>query len=121
MAVAERLLVGFAGLAGACGVALAAAAAHGGSPNLAPAAQMLLVHAPALLALAALAAQGRIARTALVASGCAIAVGVLLFSGTLVMGALFGIRPFPMAAPAGGMILIGGWLVLVLSALLRPR
>jgi uncharacterized membrane protein YgdD (TMEM256/DUF423 family) len=121
MAFAERLLVGLAALAGASGVALAAAAAHGGGANLAPAAQMLLVHAPALLAVAALTAQGWLHRPLTLLAGFALALGVLLFSGTLVLGALYGIRPFPMAAPTGGVILIGGWLLLVPAALLRWR
>ncbi len=121
MALAERLLAGLAALSGASGVALAAAAAHGSGTTLAPAAQMLLAHAPAMLALAALAAHGPLHRPLTLLAGFALALGALLFSGTLVLGALYGMRPFPMAAPTGGVILIGGWLLLVPAALLRRR
>lgn len=115
-----RALTALAGLAGAAGVALSAAAAHAGGPNLATAAQMLLVHAPAFLGLAAVAS--RLGRPAVaVAAGLAIAAGLLLFSGTLASTALGGPRPFPMAAPTGGTLMILGWLGVVVSALLPAR
>ncbi|MFD2030171.1 hypothetical protein ACFSKM_07460 [Ancylobacter dichloromethanicus] len=43
----------------------------------------------------------------------------MLFSGTLAARALWNIVLFPMAAPAGGTMLILGWLVLALAAFER--
>ncbi|MHB2166682.1 DUF423 domain-containing protein [Alsobacter sp. R-9] len=117
----ERLLTLVAALFGASGVALSAAAAHGGTPSLASAAEMLLVHAAALVGLSALVATGRVHRKAALVAGGGMSVGVLLFSGTLSLVAFAGVRPFPMAAPTGGTLTILGWLGLAVAALLRPR
>lgn len=97
-------LVLIAGLFGAAGVALSAVAAHAGG-NLGSAATMLLVHAPALLAVG-LTAAPRLARF----GGIVLAVGVLLFAGDLAARHFLGTRLFPMAAPAGGITMIAGWL-----------
>lgn len=112
---ADRILIFIAGLAGAAGVALSAAASHAGGQNLQTAATFLLVHAPALLGVALLA--GRTARL----SGLVLAVGLVLFCGDLLSRDFLGDRLFPYAAPAGGMFLIGGWLVLAASALFDRR
>jgi uncharacterized membrane protein YgdD (TMEM256/DUF423 family) len=111
-----RIVLAAGGLAGAAGVALAAAAAHRGGPNLAVAAQMLLVHAAALPALAAAAATvAGSPRITLVGAGLA-GLGTALFAGTLALGDLAGIRPIPMAAPTGGTLMILGWLVATAGA-----
>ncbi|KQT45214.1 hypothetical protein ASG43_13070 [Aureimonas sp. Leaf454] len=109
-----------AGLLGAGGVAGAAAASHGapGADRLMLAAAMALVHAPALVALAALPL-GSVAWKLL--PGLGFASGVALFSGDLSMRALTGERLFAMAAPTGGVLLIAGWLLLALAALLSLR
>lgn len=107
----NRLLIACGGLAGASGVALSAMAAHSGGPNLGTAASMLLAHAAALLVAALL--PGRLA----VAGGWGLVAGLLLFCGDLVVRDLAGQRLFPYAAPAGGILLIGSWLVLAASAL----
>jgi uncharacterized membrane protein YgdD (TMEM256/DUF423 family) len=107
-------LVLVAGLFGAAGVGLSAAAAHAGG-DLTPAATMLLVHAPALLAIG-LAAAPRLTRV----GGAVLAVGVLLFAGDLAARHFLGTRLFPMAAPAGGMAMIAGWLLVAISAFARP-
>jgi uncharacterized membrane protein YgdD (TMEM256/DUF423 family) len=106
-------LVLVAGLFGAAGVGLSAVAAHA-SGDLAPAATMLLVHAPALLAIG-LAAAPLLTRVA----GAVLAVGVLLFAGDLAARHFLGTRLFPMAAPAGGMAMIAGWLLVAISAFAR--
>ena len=117
----DRLLAALAALAGGLGVAASAAAAHtSGGETLKTAAQFLLFHAPAILALTGLAAAGltRGALTRLAAA--ALLVGLVLFSGDLAMRALVGQALFAMAAPAGGIVLMAGWL-LAAGTLLLPR
>jgi uncharacterized membrane protein YgdD (TMEM256/DUF423 family) len=106
-----------AGLMGACGVALAAAAAHGTpATGLESAAWLLLVHATALLGVASLASQHLLWRPlGLAAMACFVAGGAL-FAGDIAMRAFAGDRLFPMAAPAGGTLLLIGWLVLAAGA-----
>jgi uncharacterized membrane protein YgdD (TMEM256/DUF423 family) len=113
------LFLGLAGLCGAAGVAAAAAAAHVGGPNLATAAQMLLAHAPAFLGLAAWLRAGDGRADPAAWGGLVVAAGVVLFSGTLALGALAGIRLFPMSAPTGGILMIAGWLLVAVAALRR--
>ncbi|TAW94870.1 DUF423 domain-containing protein [Rhizobium ruizarguesonis] len=107
------------GLFGFAGVALAAAAAHGGGDAhlLASASTMCLAHAPALLALAL--ASDRI-KTAWLA-GLLIGIGTLLFSGDLVSLRFAGSGLFPMAAPTGGFAMMFGWLAVAAGAVLRVR
>lgn len=111
-----RIFGVFAGLFGLCGIGLAAAASHMDDQRLlGGAALMCLVHAPALLAL--IAVGGRIRFTAL--SGALFILGVLLFAGDLVKRHFTGSGLFPMSAPSGGMIMMAGWLLTGLGALLR--
>lgn len=110
----RTLFIFIGGLAGASGVALSAAAAHMGGTNLQTAALFLTVHAPALLALG-LAGKGR----AMAIAGAILMVGMILFSGDLILRDLYGQRLFPMAAPTGGTMLIFGWLAIALSAFFR--
>lgn len=115
----ERGLIGLGALAGIAGVAASAAAAHVTGPgSLKVAADFLLFHAPALLALAALSGRPLLRHPLALAGGYAIALGLLLFSGDLSVRAL-GRRPlFAMAAPAGGLVLMGGWVLVGLAAAL---
>ena len=114
----DRTLLFAAGLLGAAGVALSAAAAHAGGGNIATAANFLLFHAPAFLALGLFAAgAGKVLR----AGGLILLVGVLLFSGDLLARHYLGDRLFPMAAPSGGTLMILGWLVIAASAFAHPR
>jgi uncharacterized membrane protein YgdD (TMEM256/DUF423 family) len=118
----ERALGFAAGLAGASGVGAAAAAVHGGSaPNLETAARFLLFHAPALLALSATLAAGTVGRRLGRLAGAALVIGLALFSGDLALQALRGVALFPMAAPSGGMLLIGGWLLAGVASLAARR
>ncbi|HEU4985933.1 MAG TPA: DUF423 domain-containing protein [Rhizobiaceae bacterium] len=110
-----RLLIAAGGLCGAAGVALSAVAAHAGGGNIATAASFLLVHAPAFLALACLPPL-RASRI----GAYAILFGLVLFAGDLLSRHYLGGRLFPMAAPAGGFLMIAGWLVVGISALFRP-
>jgi uncharacterized membrane protein YgdD (TMEM256/DUF423 family) len=113
-----RAIVAIGGLIGAAGVALAAAAAHGpGAGTLSSAALICLANAPALLALAALPPSLRLMATA----ACVIAAGTTLFAAEIVLGAFTGQSLFPMAAPAGGLTMIGGWLIAAIGGVLPPR
>ncbi len=99
------------GLLGAAGVALSAAAAHAGGGNIATAANFLLFHAPAFLALGLFGSFGRVLK----AGGWIILFGLLLFCGDLLARHYLGNRLFPMAAPTGGTLMIAGWLVVALA------
>lgn len=48
-------------------------------------------------------------------------LGLALFSGDLALRALHGTPLFPMAAPSGGVILMAGWLMAGLAALVPAR
>ncbi len=118
----DRLLAALAALAGGLGVAASAAAAHtSGGETLKTAAQFLLFHAPAILALTGFAAAGltRGALTRLAAA--ALLIGLALFSGDLALRALTGQALFPMAAPIGGTVLMAGWALAAIAALVPAR
>lgn|SRR5690554_3787331 len=102
---------GVAALFGAAGVALAAAAAHGGGhPSLPTAAYFLILHAAGALALVALSRVASAPR-AYLASATLMLLGVLLFSSDLTARALLAGRLFPFAAPTGGSLVIFAWLL----------
>lgn len=118
----DRILAALAAVAGGLGVAASAAAAHtSGGETLRTAAQFLLFHAPAILALTGLAAAGltRGALTRLAAA--ALLIGLVLFSGDLALRALTGTPLFPMAAPSGGVVLMAGWLLAAVAVLIPMR
>lgn len=98
MTFAIRLLIALAGLSGALGVALSAAAAHITGGNLTTAAQFLLFHAPGLLALAALIAAGAVHPILAQIAGCVLVLGLVLFCGDLSRRAFSGAALFPRAA-----------------------
>jgi uncharacterized membrane protein YgdD (TMEM256/DUF423 family) len=114
--------VAAAGLTGAGGMILAAAAAHGvPDPRLQTAAHFLMVHAAATLAVCGLAlAVPQRGIWFLAAAGLFLS-GSLLFGGDLSARALAGTRLFPMAAPLGGTLLIFGWALVTLVALIVIR
>lgn len=107
-----RPLVLAAGLAGAAGVALSAAEAHTGGAFTGTAARMLLVHAPALLAIGLFGGN-----TILRWAGLILVVGLMVFCGDLLARDFLGHRLFPLAAPTGGTLLILAWLAMACSAL----
>ena len=115
----ETALLVLAGLMGAAGVILAAASAHGTpGAGLDSAGYLLLFHAAALLGGTALLHQAMLSRTVGLVALAGFVVGGALFAGDVAARAYIGHRLFPMAAPAGGMILIAAWLVLALAALM---
>lgn len=98
-------------LAGAAGVALAAYAAHAAAGDaqrwLYTAAAMAALHGALLVVYTPGGARlGGFARLAFLA-------GILLFSGSLVAAHMFGLPT--RLAPAGGSLLIAGWLLVALD------
>lgn len=116
-----RLSIVIGGLYGAAGVVFLALSAHADTSGMMQtAAHMLLFHAPVLLAMGLLAQIRRI--PLLPIAFCLMAAGVLLFSGDLVARAMADAKLFAMAAPAGGILTIAGWIALSASAVrIGPR
>lgn len=112
-----RILVILAGIMGADGVILAALATHqADATRLAPASSMLLFHACAVLAVAALAERGIVAVKGGLAAAFGFVIASALFAGDLTLRHFAGHSLFPMAAPIGGTLLIVSWLVLAVAA-----
>jgi uncharacterized membrane protein YgdD (TMEM256/DUF423 family) len=115
-----------AALAGANGAFSIAAAAYGrhdvvdAYPRevISIAANLQLAHAVALLALAALAElTGSRWASAAGLAATSFALGTVLFSGTLYVLGLYGVLLLEGSAPAGGLLLIVGWLVITFMGL----
>lgn len=121
MSLPDRVLIVLAALAGVLGVALSAAAAHVTGGNLATAAQFLLFHAPALLALMALSANGAVNAKLARLAGYVLVLGLALFAGDLSRRTFSGVALAPMAAPTGGTLMMIGWALAGLSGVLRRR
>ena len=112
-----RILIILAGVMGADGVMLAAAAAHQpDATRLASASMMLLFHASAVMGAVALVERGVVHLQIGLTSAIGFVLATALFSGDLVMRQYAGSGLFPMAAPAGGTLLIASWLALAVSA-----
>ena len=117
--MSSAILIALAGLMGAAGVVLLAASAHAApGAGLDSAGQMLLFHAAAVVATAAVLHQGLVFRPLAIAAAIGLIVGATLFSGDIAMRAFAGHRLFAMAAPSGGVILIASWLALSAAALI---
>ncbi len=111
------VLLVLAGLMGAAGVGLAAAAAHAApGAGLDSAAYLLILDAVAVLAAAALVGQGQLWPPAALVAMAGFVIGGALFAGDVSMRAFAGHRLFPMAAPTGGSLMILAWLVLAVAA-----
>ncbi len=107
-----------AGLMGAAGIILAAAGAHAASrAGLDSAGYILLFHAAALLGGSAVLQHDLVWRPLGLLAFAAWAFGAILFSADVALRAFVGHRLFPMAAPAGGIILLAGWLIVAAAAL----
>nr|WP_191969673.1 DUF423 domain-containing protein [Neorhizobium galegae] len=103
---------------GAAGVALAAAASHGGDTVfLGSASTMCRAHAPVLLGLYL---GYRYFRTATLAA-LVLGLGTIIFAGDLVSRHYLGDRLFPLAAPVGGTGMMLGWLIVAAGAFFRVR
>lgn len=122
----NRLAGACAALGGANGAFSIAAAAYGrhdlvdGYPReiVSIAANLQLVHGVALLGVAGLAETigSRWVSAAGLAAAC-FGLGTILFSGTLYVLGLSGLLLLEGAAPAGGLLLIAGWLVIAFIGL----
>jgi uncharacterized membrane protein YgdD (TMEM256/DUF423 family) len=112
-----RILIILAAVMGADGVILAAASAHQpDATRLASASSMLLFHALAVLATAALAERGVIHVRIGIAAAFGFVIAAALFAGDLTLRQYAGHSLFPMAAPTGGTLLIASWLLLAVAA-----
>ena len=117
-----RILIALAGVMGADGVILAAAAAHqADAARLAAASSMLLFHATAILGGVALAERGLIHARLGLAAGFGFVVASALFAGDLTLRQYAGHSLFPYAAPTGGTVMILSWLAVTLAAVMAKR
>ncbi|MBR0794371.1 DUF423 domain-containing protein [Bradyrhizobium jicamae] len=118
MARLPGLLIGLASIMGACGVMLAAAAAHlADASRLGAASSMLLFHATAVLAIVAVTDRAIIhARIGTIAA-IGFVIAASLFAGDLTIRQYAGHGLFAMAAPTGGTLLILSWVVLAVAAM----
>lgn len=122
MSGASRLLIGLAAIMGACGVMLAAAAAHlPDASRLAAASSMLLFHAPAAVATIAVADRAIIHAKLGAVAAAGFVIAASLFAGDLALRQYAGHGLFPMAAPTGGTLLIFSWLILAVAAVWPRR
>jgi uncharacterized membrane protein YgdD (TMEM256/DUF423 family) len=118
----DQIFIALAGLMGAAGVILTAAGAHGKpGAGLDSAGYLLLIHACAVIAAVAAARQGIVLRPLATVTIAGFVLGATLFAADVSARAWLGHRLFAFAAPSGGMILIAGWLVLTVAALLTLR
>jgi uncharacterized membrane protein YgdD (TMEM256/DUF423 family) len=114
----SHIAITLAGLLGASGVILAAVGAHvAPGTGLDNAAYILLFHATAILGATAILHQGLLWRPSAAVALVAWVLGSVLFSGDIALRALADHRLFAMAAPSGGILLIGGWVLLAIAAL----
>lgn len=111
-----------AALTGAAGVAISAFGQHALAGTVEPrllatfdtGGRYQLIHAVAM-GLAALAARGP-ARKLADAAAALFFVGIILFSGSLYVLVLSGVRAIGIVTPFGGLALIAGWVLLALAA-----
>jgi len=113
------ILIAAAGILGAAGVSLAAAAAHVASGEaVRAAAELAMVHAAAAIGLLAFAHQStRPARWRWIAA--AMLLGAALFAATVALGALADFRPFPVLAPVGGTMTIIAWAAVAIAGIIE--
>lgn len=113
-----RWVAVLAGILGASGVALAAMGAHvvenANAAAWQAASLMHLFHALALLAIAAVIRPG--AGALWLGVAVAMAIGVVLFSGSIYRAGLLGLPGAGPFAPVGGSVLILSWLLLAVAA-----
>ena len=119
----ERVFFGLGSVSAALAVALGAFAAHGLRSRISPealqtfetGARYHMYHALALLAVAW--ASTRWPGGAVTAAGWLFVAGTLLFSGSLYLLAVTGVRALGAITPFGGLAFILGWLALAWAVL----
>lgn len=118
MEIGQKLLAIAAGVFGATGIILSAVAAHlEPSPALQSASLILLVHAPAIIAILVAVRTGVMPQIGGLLGLTALVIGAFLFSGDLTLRIFVGNPLFPLAAPTGGILLIAGWAILAVSGI----
>lgn len=113
-----------ASVAGFLAVALGAFGAHALKTRLTPdllaiwhtAVQYQLYHVLALFAVALLMMNGALESTALKVAGIAFVVGMVIFSGSLYVLCLSGVRWLGAITPLGGTAFLVGWIALFVFA-----
>ncbi|WZO96437.1 DUF423 domain-containing protein [Isosphaeraceae bacterium EP7] len=114
----------FGAIFGFLGVALGAFGAHGlkdrlaelgTSANFETAAQYQMYHALALLAVGLVGSLGR-GSAALSVAGWSFSLGILVFSGSLYILSLTGLKWLGAITPIGGVALLVGWAALAVAA-----
>ena len=119
---AAKIHLSIAMLMGLAGVGILAAAAHSVSSEAATTAgQMLLFHAPVVIAATAARKVGLLHQIMGRIGLSFLCLGVALFSADLARRGFGGQRLFQGAAPTGGFLMLGSWFLLALSALFAPR
>ena len=122
MFTAARMQMAIAGLFGASGTALWASATHAaGGGSAAIGAQMLLIHAAAIIALVAARHAGLLHERFATVLTFGLALGVALFAVDLALRGLAGTKLFAFASPLGGVLIIISWLGLAIAAFVKPR
>jgi uncharacterized membrane protein YgdD (TMEM256/DUF423 family) len=119
----ERVFFALGAVLGGLGVAAGAFAAHGLRDRLAPdllvvfetAARYQMYHALALLGVAW--ACGRWPGTMTVVAGWCFVAGIAVFSGSLYVLAISGVRWLGAVTPLGGAAFLVGWTLLAVAAL----
>ena len=79
------------------------------------------LHAIGILLVALLGRVGAISAAAEARTGWLLLAGIVLFSGSLYVLAISGIRALGAITPLGGLAFIAGWLMLAYEALRAPR
>lgn len=123
----ERVFLGIAALAGGLAVASGAFGAHALADRLPPdrlitfetGARYLMYHALALVGIALALGRWPASGGWLQGAGWSFVLGMLLFSGSLFLLTLTGIRWLGAITPLGGVSFIAGWICLLVAALRR--
>ncbi|MEN3931385.1 DUF423 domain-containing protein [Microvirga sp. W0021] len=124
MNIQDRLLLIIAGLFGVIGVSLASLAAHMAdidTGRLATAANIMLFHTPAIIAVAIIAHIDMASKVISRLAGWFFVAGIMLFAGDLCMRVFVYDRLFANAAPTGGFLIIGGWLLVSIAAIFAQK
>lgn len=117
-----RAAAALAGLTGAAGTCLAAIGAHlAPETGIKPAAHLMIINAAAALAASAMAAAAEQRGSWFASAAFVLLLGGWLFCGDITLRALAGFGLFPLAAPVGGSLLICGWIVTALAAVIALR
>lgn len=118
-----RVFIIIAAISGFLAISLGAFGAHALKESISPAAlevyktavQYQMFNTTALLAIGLLGLKFPRERKLLWSGGLLIA-GMVLFSGSLYTMSMSGIRWLGMITPVGGILMLGGWLLLMLAA-----